>query len=263
MLNEKLILSDYSNYVKLVSEAYLLADDFDSSVVHHWESLNRSNYVLFQRLISKVDVVFTTNDKDKVGRINIGGRDFRIEYIRPNEEYKTQSEMKNSFKRTGILRISIDYSEHPFFTVKDNIVFRTVHDYIAHILGDYDFGAKGEIGCYNLHSKMAPKNAKPALFTEVVGQASVAVVHNIFPKQKIAVLKGFDFDNIGLVDNEEYEILDKELIKKGETIEKVRKNREEPKALHIGDDKELELSHFIRKKLKTTLLEYFNKKSRD
>ena len=66
-----------------------------------------------------------------------------------------------------------------------------------------------------------------------------------------------------LSNNEEYEILGKELSKKGDTIEKNIKNREEPKALHIGDDKELELSHFIRKKLKTTLLEYFNKKSRD
>lgn len=264
MINEKLALIDYSEYIKLVSDAYLSADDFDSSVIKHWESLNKSNYTLFQRLLSKVNLIFTTNDKSNVGSININGRDFKIEFITPENEYKTQSQMKNSFNETGILKISIDYSDHPVFSVKDNIVFRTVHDYIAHILGDYDFGAKGEIACYNLHAKMAPKDAIPALFTEVVGQASVAVVHNDFPKQKIVVLKGFDFYNVGAVDDENYEIINKKLVKKGETLDNVnvdKKNREEPKAVHVYDkNKELELAHFIKNKVKNKLLEFFNKK---
>jgi hypothetical protein len=101
---------------------------------------------------------------------------------------------------------------HPIFSLIDNIVFRTVHDYIVHILGGKQFGAQGEIASYNLHAKMVPPDAIPAIFTEVVGQACVAVTTGSFPSiQKIAVLKGFDFINVGKVDDTNYEIKDKTL----------------------------------------------------
>jgi len=261
MLNEKLVLKDYSTYIEIVSNSYLNAKDYDESVTNHWESLNKSNHQLFKRLLSKVDVIFTTNNKSKVGSININGRDFKIMFLNSNEEYKTQSEMKTSFEETGILKISVDYSEHPYFSVEDNIIFRTVHDYIAHILGNYNFGGKGEIACYNLHAKMAPQNAIPALFTEVVGQAATTVATGSFPKQKIVILNGFDFYNVGVIDDDNYEIINKQLVKKGEEVinNKVdTSSREEPKAIHALDkdsEKELDLSHFIRKSLKSKLLE--------
>lgn len=233
LLTEKMVLKDYSTYIRLVAEAYKQAPDFDAGVVKHWHSLNASNHILFKRLLSKVNVVFTTNDASKVGHINIDGRDFKIIFIKPEDEYQTQSQMKQEYNQTKVLKISIDYSEHPVFSVEDNIVFRAVHDYITHIQGDYDFGAKGEIACYNLHAKMASKDAIPALFTEVVGQASTTIVTGDFPIQKIALLKGFDYFNVGKVEDQDYEIKDKELIKKGETssVSKAR-NTKEPTAIH-------------------------------
>ena len=117
--------------------------------------------------------------------------------------------MKADLQKTGTLKINIDYSEHPVFSVKDNIVFRTVHDYIVHILGNKQFGAQGEIASYNLHAKLVPKEAIPAIFTEVVGQACTRVITGSFPIQKIAILKGFDYLNVGKV--EDYDIKDKEL----------------------------------------------------
>ena len=223
LLNEKLVLKNWGEYVYLVANAYNEAPDYDASVVHHWNSLNQSNYTLFKRLLSKVNVVFTTNDINKVGVVNIVGREFKIQYIEKGDEYKTQSEMKSSFNKTGILKISIDYSNHPVFSVADNIVFRTVHDYIVHILGNHDFGAKGEIASYNRHAKLAPKDAIPALFTEVCGQALTTVATDSFPKQKIAILYGFDYENVGAVDDINYEIIDKTLVKKSDI------NKEQPK----------------------------------
>lgn len=216
LINEKLALVDWNEYVNLVADSYEKAQDFDSKITGAWEALNKSNHILFKRLLSKVNVIFTTNNQSEVGTINIDGRMFKVEYINPDDEYKTQSEMKKSFQDTGILKISIDYSEHPIFTVEDNIVFRTVHDYMAHILGDHNFGAKGEIASYNRHAKMAPPAAIPALFTEVVGQACYTLKNGTFPKQKIAFLEGFDYYNLGKIDNEEYEIVGKRLVKKGE-----------------------------------------------
>jgi hypothetical protein len=243
LLNEKLELVDWDEYVNLVANAYEKAEDFDSKIVGAWDALNESNYTLFKRLLSKVNVIFTTNDNSKVGSINILGRDFKIEFITPENEYQTQSEMKKSFEDTGILRISIDYSEHPIFSVKDNIVFRTVHDYMAHILGNHNFGAKGEIASYNRHAKMAPPSAIPALFTEVVGQACYTLKNNLFPKQKITFLKGFDYYNLGKVDDENYEIIDKTLVNKNDT--KLNKpkpiDRDEPTAIK-QPELELELN---------------------
>lgn len=255
LLNEKLMLKNWDEYIALVSNAYNEAPDFDAKVVSHWKALNQSNYILFKRLLSKVNVIFTTNDKSRVGSVNILGRDFKIEYLSPDEEYKTQSEMKSSFEKTGILKITIDYSNHPIFSMKDNIVFRTVHDYIVHILGNHDFGAKGEIASYNQHAKLAPNDAIPALFTEVVGQVAVTISSGQFPIQKIAVLEGFDYHNVGMVDNDNYEIVDKTLVKKSEVNKeqpiqnKEPINRQEPKAIRQNEP-ELELAHVrIMKKI--------------
>ena len=237
LLNEKLQLRNWDNYVTLVADSYAELPDYDSSVVSHWESLNNSNHTLFKRLLSKVNVVFTTNDKSKVGTINIDGNQYKVEFINQGDEYQSASQMRNEFNETGTLKISIDYSEHPIFSVTDNIVFRTVHDYMAHILGNHDFGAKGEIASYNRHVKMAPQDAIPALFSEVVGQASYTIKNNTFPKQKIAVMKGFDFINLGMVDDDNYEVVDKVLIKKGEDVEQYKtKGGEEAEAIFQSED---------------------------
>lgn len=233
VLTERLVLKDYNLYVQLVADAYDKLVDYDSSVISHWAALNQSNHVLFKRLLSKVNVVFVTNEPSAGGgSILIDGRKFPIEHISFGDEYKTQSEMKRSFMDTGILKISIDYSNHKIFSVVDNIVFRTVHDYIAHILGDYDFGARGEIACYNLHAKMASSAAIPALFTEVVGQASVTLVSGKFPVQKIALMNGFDYINVGVVDDDRYEIRNKSLVLKGGDVSLNKSDRTEPTAVH-------------------------------
>jgi len=85
--------------------------------------------------------------------------------------------------------------------VEDNIVFRFVHDYLIHIKGGFPFG-KGELNAYNLHAKLLPKEAIPAIFTEVVGQAAVYMTYGNFPEQKIAVLHGFDFEKVGYYNGE-------------------------------------------------------------
>jgi ADP-Ribosyltransferase in polyvalent proteins len=211
---EVLKLKNWDEYLKIVAKAYNEAPDYDASVVHHWDSLNASNHTLFKRLLSKIKIIFTTNDKSKVGSMDIMGKTYPIEYLN-GEPYSAQSQMKNDVIKNNTIRISIDYSDHKIFSLQDNVIFRTVHDYIVHILGDKQFGAKGEIASYNLHAKLVPKDAVPAIFTEVVGQASIAITSGSFPsKQKIAVLKGFDYYNVGEVDD--YEINNKELVKKDE-----------------------------------------------
>jgi hypothetical protein len=62
-----------------------------------------------------------------------------------------------------------------------------------------------------------PPKSHPALFTEVVGQACSFIVNGKFPEQKIALLPGFDYEKVGVVEG--YDIINKELVKKGEKPE--------------------------------------------
>jgi len=208
--NEKMALKNYDSYIKLVAKAYAEAPDFEESEKYRWDILNKSNYTFFKRLISKVEVIFITTDKSKDGdRIDILDKSYPVEFM-AGDPYETQKEMRNEYMRDRRLYISMDYSEHPVFSVIDNIVFRTVHDYIVHILSDVDFSGKGEIAAFNAHAKLAPKESLPAIFTEVVGQAAAFLVYGEFPKQKITVLNGFDYKNLGGVDG--YDIVNKELV---------------------------------------------------
>jgi hypothetical protein len=78
----------------------------------------------------------------------------------------------------------------------------------------------------------------------VVGQASYAIVKGGFPKQKIAILEGFDYVNLGAVDDENYTIVNKVLVRKDKAPQEVP--HEEP---------ELELAHFIRDKVRERIVE--------
>ena len=51
----------------------------------------------------------------------------------------------------------------------------------------------------------------------MVGQACSFIVNGQFPEQKIALLPGFDYEKVGVVEG--YDIVDKELVKKGEEPE--------------------------------------------
>lgn len=213
LLQEKLMLKNWKDYVDLVATAYDEAPDYEPSAVSHWAALNKSNYEWFNKITKKVNLIFVSGDKkyeNNPSTINIAGKQYPLEYYPGGQPYNTQPEMKHDYDKNHRLYISVDYSEHPYFSVVDNIVFRTVHDLLTHLYGNYSFEF-GELNSYNLHARLAPPSAVPALFTEVVGQAATVLARGGFPKQKIAVLKGFDYYKVGMVDD--YEIQNKELVK--------------------------------------------------
>lgn len=51
-----------------------------------------------------------------------------------------------------------------------NDVFRVVHDVFGHVAFDQGFGPRGEFRATYLHARMYPRAARPALFTEQIGQ---------------------------------------------------------------------------------------------
>ncbi len=196
-LNEKLTLKPGPNgwdmYAKLVSEAYLAAPVFEQRAVGSFEALTPFLEKMFKRIQSRVKVEF-------------------VDY----HPYKTAEEMRNIVKKTGVLKIATIDSEHPVFDEEMNAKFRAIHDYMSHIqaIGSRgtEFNLRGELASYNAHAKTIPRKAIPALFTEVVGQVCTFEVTGKFAEQKVCLLEGFDYYNVGVVQG--YEIVNKELVKK-------------------------------------------------
>lgn len=112
--------------------------------------------------------------------------------------------LSQTVKDTGVLKIYKGSSEHPFFTEEENWVFRAVHDYYTHIIHGENFDLRGELRAYNTHAKLAPPMALPALYTEVVGQVCSAIVNGDFPVQKMSVVPGADYLEVGRLDDETF-----------------------------------------------------------
>jgi hypothetical protein len=149
---------------------------------------------MFKRISSKVDIQF-------------------VDY----HAYENAQQLKNDVKQNGIMKIATIDAQHDVFDELTNAKFRAIHDYMSHIqaIGSRgtEFSLIGELQSYNVHLKTLPPKAVPALFTEIVGQVSAYYVGGgKFAEQKICLLDGFDYYNIGKVEG--YDIVNKTLVEK-------------------------------------------------
>ena len=198
-LDEKLALKPgaggWDKYAQLVGKAYMEAPDFDPDAVSSYKAMIPFIEKMFKQIQTRVKVEF-------------------VNY----HPYKDADELRQDVKETGVLRIATADSDHPIFTNEQNVKFRAIHDYMSHIqaIGSRgtEFSLRGEIAAYNVHLKTIPKAAIPALFTEVIGQVcAYYYLGGRFPdEQKIAILDGFDYINVGKVKG--MDIKDKELVNK-------------------------------------------------
>jgi len=196
VLSEKLLLkpgpSGWDLYGQLASEAYAAAPDYDPAAASSYKALEPFIEKMFRQLQSKVKVEFAEENP-----------------------YESDEEMRQDVLENGVLKVFTGGTEHPIFDPELNIKLRAVHDWMSHIQPSGHspgFDMKGEVHAYNAHLHTIPPAAAPALFTEVIGQASFFINNGHFPEQKIAILPGFDYFNIGVVDG--YDIVNKELVEK-------------------------------------------------
>ena len=195
VLSEKLMLkpgpNGWDKYCELVAAAYQSAPRFDPAAVASFEAMTPFVEKMFKRIESVVDIQFVEE-----------------------HPYENAEELRQDVQQNGVLRISTLDAEHDIFDPATNAKFRAIHDFMSHIQRNTNFDAKGEIASYNAHLQTMPPKSYPALFTEVVGQACTSIITGKFPEQKIALLSGFDYVNIGVVEG--YDIVNKELVKSGE-----------------------------------------------
>ena len=195
-INEKLMLKPGPNgwdlYAQLVADAYLAAPKFEPRAASSFEAFIPFIEKMFKRIQSRVDVEF-------------------VDY----HPYESAQELRQDVNTTGIMKIATIDAEHEVFDVITNAKFRAIHDYMSHVqaIGSRgtEFTLRGELAAYNTHLKTTPKAAVPALFTEVVGQVCTYNITGKFAEQKICLLDGFDYYNVGVVEG--YDIINKELVK--------------------------------------------------
>lgn len=193
----KRLLKDWTEYTKLVSKAYIAAPSFDGSVRGAWDAMVPWIENMYKKIFSeepdpskkKVHVQFTEEDP-----------------------YENAEQVHQDIAENNRLKVYTGGEPHPIWSQEINAKFRAIHDKMAHYDRPSDFTMSGEIKAYNAHTKTCPKISIPALFTEVVGQAAVFYTTGSFGEQKIAILPGFDYTNLGVVEG--HEIQDKQLVRK-------------------------------------------------
>lgn len=109
----------------------------------------------------------------------------RMELV-DGQPYTSAEQMAKEVRETGVMKVSKDNSEHPFWTPEQNARFRYVHDMLGHVEPGHDFSLEGEYRAWLAHeTKLADETAKTALKTEVYGQAASAVANSgRFAEQK-------------------------------------------------------------------------------
>ncbi len=178
----RLVLSNYKPFVPIVGPAYLARPVFEQQYVYSWVALAKHIDVMFDRMQSRVEVIFTAEDP-----------------------YPDYASMSRDIKQNGRMRIYTGGDPHPVWDKAENSRFRAVHDYVAHLGGEHHFTLRGEMSAYNRHVKLAPPAARLALFTEIVGQTCTYFFTGGFAEQKVCKLWGFDYVNVGAVDQAEYQ----------------------------------------------------------
>ncbi len=198
---------------ELVAYAIVIAEYYENSKSKiynsvYWNSLRDSVNRLYPKVIGKLEVNTS-----------------------PDDPYAGDVEMIGDI-RQGKLTIYSDHTDHPILSNEDVVKFRTVHDYMAHGAANLkqdisktgfkggSFSYRGELSAYLKHAKLAPPDALPALFTEVIGQASYYCVTGIFPEQKIIHIVDADHTNIGNLSGQSKTRFDEilSLLNNGKTI---------------------------------------------
>lgn len=177
----RLALKNYKPFVPVVGEAYLARPSFEQKYLYSWNALAKHIDTMFGRMQSHVQVIFTAHDP-----------------------YPDFNAMARDIRKNHRMLIYTGGDEHPAWDRAANARFRAVHDYTSHLAGDHQFTLRGEMSAYNRHVKIAPPAARLALFTEIVGQTCTYFFTGGFGEQKVCKLWGFDYVNVGLVDQAEY-----------------------------------------------------------
>lgn len=128
---------------------------------------------------------------DSMRRYNVLRQQLHIEITDNPEPYANAQEMADDIHKNRHFVVSRANSEHPVWTVEQNVAFRTVHDVLGHAVSGGDFGWQGENLACAAHFPLLSASAQAALFTECIAQTAYAAYYRSFGPQKVALFPEF------------------------------------------------------------------------
>lgn len=115
-------------------------------------------------------------------------RALSVSYTPKAEPYPTAYDMLVDIAR-GRIVVSTANSDHPVWSLDENVAFRLVHDVVGHGTTGGGFDWAGEWRAYEKHDSIIQSPlARHALFTEAVGQVAYALTYGGFTTQKVTLL---------------------------------------------------------------------------
>lgn len=174
------------SFAERVCQIYMAAPVVNEDIVPSYMQLLSHIRFAFAKLEEKIEIQFVKEDP-----------------------YSSMEEMRNDVRQNKTLKVYTGFNSHPMidrgqWDPEDNLKFRAVHDYIGHSIKKAAFDYEGEIKTYHNHKKFLKGSPLifPALFCEILGQASCTEVNGEFPIQKIVDFRGLiDFDTLEFSNN--------------------------------------------------------------
>jgi hypothetical protein len=152
-----------------IAEAYAKAPIYDAKAAAAWRELA----------------------DDSVRRMQVLAQQIDIEIVDDPEPYSNVQEMCEDVHQKRKFKVSRANSEHPIWSVDENIAFRVVHDVMGHCVAGGDFGWAGENAACAAHFPLLSDLAQQALFTECIAQSAYAQYYRSYGPQKIVLLPDF------------------------------------------------------------------------
>lgn len=160
---------DWLDQTDEIGKAYAKMPVFDEKAVPAWKALAAESKV-------QADAI---------------RRQITVEESDEPEPYMSAQEMCEDVHKNRHFTVSRANSEHPIWSVEDNINFRIVHDVLGHCQSGGDFSWVGENKACGVHFPLVSPLAREALFTECIGQQAYYRVFHGFGPQKVGFLSQF------------------------------------------------------------------------
>lgn len=136
--------TDPRSVVEAIGESYIRYEH-NPGVAGKFETLAERNRELFEAIPIQVEV-------------------------QESDPYDSYRDMKESVAEEGVLRVFSGGEPHPFFTDREEVMARAVHDFWGHLYLDVDFSPRGEFTKWWYNRNLYPEDCEGVFFVEVVGQ---------------------------------------------------------------------------------------------
>ena len=160
---------DWLDKADEIGQAYAKMPVFDEKAVPAWKALAAESKIQADAIRKQITV----------------------EVVDDPEPYMSAQEMVEDIHKNRHFSVSRANSEHPIWSVEDNINFRIVHDVLGHAQSGGDFSWVGENKACGVHFPLVSPLAREALFTECIGQQAYYRAFHGFGPQKVGFLSQY------------------------------------------------------------------------